>query len=48
VDTTWFLGDYFANRSWKGLDDTYNKNDTTELKEGLKGISLGYSSEKQK
>jgi hypothetical protein len=41
-----FLGDYFANRSWKGLDDGYRQDDSLEIKKGLAGTSMGYSSEK--
>ncbi|KAI6198279.1 Diphthamide biosynthesis protein 2 [Aphelenchoides fujianensis] len=40
-------GDYFANRSWKGLDDEHHEEDEDDktLKEGLKGVGIGYTSE---
>lgn len=38
-------GDYFNNRSWKGLDDGYHQDDSLEVKEGLTGIAREYSSE---
>lgn len=40
------LGDYFANRTWKGLDDQYQENTDTILRHGLEGIASGYITEK--
>lgn len=37
-------GDYFQNRTWKGLDDEYHE-ESTELKQGLKGVAMGYQKE---
>jgi diphthamide biosynthesis protein 2 len=37
-------GDYFTQRTWKGLDDTANEGqEDLKLKEGLSGIASGYS-----
>lgn len=44
--TSKILGDYFANKSWKGLDDGYHQDDSLEIKKGLAGTSVGYTSEK--
>lgn len=42
-------GDYFADRSWKGLDDTCHVGDEccrdTAMREGLKGVASEYASE---
>ncbi|CAD5216742.1 unnamed protein product [Bursaphelenchus xylophilus] len=37
-------GDYFMNRTWKGLDDECGQ-ESTELKQGLKGVAMGYKTE---
>ncbi|KAE9551624.1 hypothetical protein FO519_005152 [Halicephalobus sp. NKZ332] len=37
-------GNYFANRTWKGLDNSYVEEDLS-LNEGLKGIAMEYKSE---
>ncbi|CAD5212418.1 unnamed protein product [Bursaphelenchus okinawaensis] len=39
-------GDYFMNRTWKGLDDE-NGQESTELRQGLKGVAMGYGTEPQ-
>ncbi|KAI6197095.1 Diphthamide biosynthesis protein 2 [Aphelenchoides besseyi] len=36
-------GDYFVNRSWKGLDNDYHEDDDTTMKEGLKGLARDYA-----
>uniref|UniRef100_A0A7E4VTG7 2-(3-amino-3-carboxypropyl)histidine synthase subunit 2 n=1 Tax=Panagrellus redivivus TaxID=6233 RepID=A0A7E4VTG7_PANRE len=38
---------YFANRTWKGLDNTYIEEDMT-LNDGLKGVAMEYKSEPPK
>lgn len=40
-------GDYFANRTWKGLDNEYVEQDLS-LNQGLKGIAMEYNSEPPK
>uniref|UniRef100_A0AC35FE83 2-(3-amino-3-carboxypropyl)histidine synthase subunit 2 n=1 Tax=Panagrolaimus sp. PS1159 TaxID=55785 RepID=A0AC35FE83_9BILA len=40
-------GNYFSNRTWKGLDNTYVEEDLS-LNEGLKGIAMEYVSEPPK
>ena len=55
-DHTMFAGDYFAQRTWKGLDDGYSgdgdgvdRGDATDLrlKDGLSGLSLSYITTKK-
>ncbi|KAI6172187.1 Diphthamide biosynthesis protein 2 [Aphelenchoides besseyi] len=38
-------GDYFVDRSWKGLDDDYHEDDDTMMKQGLKGLARDYAEE---
>uniref|UniRef100_A0A915DHE0 Uncharacterized protein n=1 Tax=Ditylenchus dipsaci TaxID=166011 RepID=A0A915DHE0_9BILA len=40
-------GDYFANRTWKGLDDEVCEENETSLKTGLSGVAASYASEKE-
>ncbi|KAI1723323.1 putative diphthamide synthesis protein domain-containing protein [Ditylenchus destructor] len=40
-------GDYFANRTWKGLNDEHSEGDNVTVKEGLSGIAAGYTTEQQ-
>lgn len=46
-ESLYFLGNYFANRSWKGLNDEHLDEDTDmKCKPGLEGTAVGYTSEK--
>lgn len=38
------LGDYFSQRTWKGLDDRY-ANESVTVQEGRSGVASKYNSE---
>lgn len=38
-------GEYLANRSWKGLEQKLGETPVSEIKEGRRGIALGYTHE---
>lgn len=45
---TSFPGDYFKQRSWKGLDDSVRVDEDTSVTEGLAGIAASYATEPSK
>lgn len=43
-DSCQILGDYFKQRTWKGLDDSVSDElRDLSIKQGLSGVAMGYS-----